>query len=179
MGPRRVAVPSSGRGPSGAAAGAHGAAAKSTGGSRACEPNRSVPAAAVAGVGCERGRPASGSANLLTTGSRRPGKISGGVDMSPARKSFHSFRGQGSGLDPRGARLELERRRSCPPPWAFSSGGKSARLITVRSVVRVHKGPPGAPPELWVLAGSRAPPPERRRDRPAAGWPAARLGAGM
>jgi hypothetical protein len=25
--------------------------------------------------------------------------------------------------------------------WAFSSGGKSARLITVRSVVRVHKGP--------------------------------------
>ena len=25
---------------------------------------------------------------------------------------------------------------------AFSSGGQSARLITVRSVVRVHKGPP-------------------------------------
>ena len=28
--------------------------------------------------------------------------------------------------------------------WAISSGGKSARLITVRSVVRVHNGPRGA-----------------------------------
>jgi hypothetical protein len=27
-------------------------------------------------------------------------------------------------------------------PRAFSSGGQSARLITVRSVVRIHKGPP-------------------------------------
>ena len=26
--------------------------------------------------------------------------------------------------------------------WAYSSGGKSARLISVRSVVRVHLGPP-------------------------------------
>ena len=32
-------------------------------------------------------------------------------------------------------------RRSRSGAWAFSSGGKSARLITVRSVVRVHKGP--------------------------------------
>ena len=29
---------------------------------------------------------------------------------------------------------------------AFSSGGQSARLITVRSVVRVHKGPPTLQP---------------------------------
>ena len=31
---------------------------------------------------------------------------------------------------------------SHPGSRAFSSGGQSARLITVRSVVRVHKGPP-------------------------------------
>lgn len=36
---------------------------------------------------------------------------------------------------------------SLPAPRAFSSGGQSARLITVRSVVRVHKGPPRRQPQ--------------------------------
>ena len=44
---------------------------------------------------------------------------------------------------------------------AFSSGGQSARLITVRSVVRVHKGPPlsgTASPSWGCSSAGRAPP---------------------
>ena len=64
--------------------------------------------------------------------------------------SLHSFRGQGPGPRPAlstlsGAGRSMPRGPDPPPlRWAFSSGGKSARLITVRSVVRVHKGPPPA-----------------------------------
>ena len=41
------------------------------------------------------------------------------------------------------SRSTLQRSRTgrAGPAWAFSSVGKSARLITVRSVVRIHKGP--------------------------------------
>src|ERR1700730_949461 len=49
---------------------------------------------------------------------------------------------------PRGCRSTLQRSRepAAPGPTrAFSSVGESARLITVRSVVRIHKGPRSDP----------------------------------
>ena len=49
---------------------------------------------------------------------------------------------------PRGCRSTLQRSRepAAPGPTrAFSSVGESARLITVRSVVRIHKGPRSYP----------------------------------
>jgi hypothetical protein len=98
----------------------------------------------------------------------------GGAHSSPARRSLHSFRGQGPCPDPPA--------RSCAPPpcahvrgrggpglvvrsdsptlsrstWAISSGGKSARLITVRSVVRVHNGPRGARSPAQPSCGAAA-----------------------
>ena len=43
------------------------------------------------------------------------------------------------------------------PPGACSSGGQSARLISVRSVVRVHPGPPFSMVECRWLRVERAP----------------------
>ena len=97
------------------------------------------------------GRPA-GSGNLLITG----GSVA--THHRGAARAFCGqvaprFRGQGApGAVPRprwpsrhrpGRPRRPWRRcaRSRSGAWAFSSGGKSARLITVRSVVRVHKGP--------------------------------------
>ena len=50
-------------------------------------------------------------------------------------------------LPPRGCLSTLQRSRgpAAPATRAFSSVGESARLITVRSVVRIHKGPRSYP----------------------------------
>ncbi len=73
----------------------------------------------------------------------------------------------------------------CPPAtlrhprWAFSSGGQSARLITVRSVVRVHKGPPGGrslrpararPRSIGSAAPDHGPSPGGRQFAAAVSW---------
>ena len=121
------------------------------------EPSGSPGVTGVAGrgPGCSHprgGRPA-GSGNLLQPAGRR----------GPPPRHCVSRRGQS--LHASGVKDDLARcarrdraprtaRPTCSPaivaggatwaaraPGAFSSGGKSARLITVRSVVRVHKGP--------------------------------------
>lgn len=114
------------------------------------------------------GRPV-GSGNLLMkSGLTRA--CSGRGNTSPSGESLHSFRGQGHRSCPRRARTSRERAGRVPPgtrlqaasgplrpgevtqpacpgrsvdraPWAFSSVGESARLITVRSLVRIQKGP--------------------------------------
>jgi hypothetical protein len=53
------------------------------------------------------------------------------------RRISPRFSGQAAGVCAASAIRQTSR-----APRAFSSGGQSARLITVRSVVRVHKGPP-------------------------------------
>ena len=94
------------------------------------------------------GRPA-GSGNLLKETNLR---VRHRGIASPTRLVAPRFRGQGSGAPGLfGSRRDQSLRgaslRHGSSAWnlraagAFSSGGESARLITVRSVVRVHKGP--------------------------------------
>ena len=69
--------------------------------------------------------------------------------------------GVGRGISPRfsgqAAGNKALRPGSLRAPRAFSSGGQSARLITVRSVVRVHKGPPRGRHDLARAAGESGP----------------------
>ena len=98
------------------------------------------------------GRPA-GSGNLLKETNLR---VRHRGIASPTRLVAPRFRGQGSGAPGLfGSRRDQSLRgaslRHGSSAWnlraagAFSSGGESARLITVRSVVRVHKGPRSGP----------------------------------
>jgi hypothetical protein len=105
-------------------------------------PQPPSPAADASG----EGRPV--AVGICSTGRDGPTKLSARFHVACA-EVFHSFRGQGPGprSPPRHARGGSDHTQGSDPPplrWAFSSGGKSARLITVRSVVRVHKGPPQA-----------------------------------
>ena len=96
-------------------------------------------------ISSNRGRPASGSGNLLKNiwrhpASARPALLCG--------QSLHYFSCQGDAARrPRalaecGVDVALHLGASGACTRAFSSVGESARLITVRSVVRIHKGPP-------------------------------------
>ena len=89
------------------------------------------------------GRPASGSGNLHTkaAGVRCPGANSRGPHKRDFRLVAPLFSGRGPAAPgPRSGPYETAA-VSALVSWAFSSVGESARLITVRSVVRIHKGP--------------------------------------
>ena len=134
-GPRRQVVPVRGRRPVG------GDNREEYRGARSGPPG--PPAHGARAVHGPEGRPASGSGNLLkrprvaTTRqvSRRPARsvaplLQGSRDTAPWR------------LRPRGdAAPALRALRVARPAGAFSSVGESARLITVRSLVRIQKGP--------------------------------------
>ena len=147
-GPRRQVVPVRGRRPVG------GDNREEYRGARSGPPG--PPAHGARAVHGPEGRPASGSGNLLRIGRERPQHDRSRVGLRG--QSLHSFRGQGTpGPGLRvcarpGAARPVPR---APPPTgrgvrgrqrsiaagAFSSVGESARLITVRSLVRIQKGP--------------------------------------
>ena len=92
------------------------------------------------GLRHREGRPA-GSANLfMNVGVRCPGALESPTQGLPGSLStLQRSRTGCAGPSERAQRQPTW--LSAQHAWAFSSVGKSARLITVRSVVRIHKGP--------------------------------------
>jgi hypothetical protein len=89
------------------------------------------------------GRPSSGSGNLLKTAAS--GHNTTGPHVGLRGQSLHTSGVKGHGSPAAGAgggaAPALRALRMARPAGAFSSVGESARLITVRSLVRIQKGP--------------------------------------